>query len=70
MQELIDFIARSRSGSDRNALMQKYHDLIVLNDEHTVSGELNNKHRRAILSFIMSEVRDIGDGSEKGIDKP
>ena len=62
VQELAEYLARSKPEEERAAFLKPFQDAI--------QGDLpiaeDEGRRKKALSMLLGEVKDLGDGTEKG----
>jgi hypothetical protein len=62
VQELVDFVARTIPEDERAVVLQSFKD-IIKTDEGTKNDQ---KTRRHALTFVLNQMKSLGDGSEQG----
>jgi len=63
----VNYVVRNRSDEDRAAFIKPFQD-ILKTEEGQKPLEEDAARRRKIFSMVLSEVKGLGDGSEKGVD--
>ena len=66
MRELVEFIARSRTETERLELLDQFRSVLKSNGDELEAGAKYIERRRSVLSLILSEIKGVGSGSEKG----
>jgi translation initiation factor 3 subunit M len=61
----VNYVVRNRSDEDRAAFIKPFQD-ILKTDEGQKPLEKDEPRQRKIFSMVLSEVKGLGDGSEKG----
>jgi translation initiation factor 3 subunit M len=62
----VNYVVRNRSDEDRAAFIKPFQD-ILKTDEGQKPLEKDEPRQRKIFSMVLSEVKGLGDGSEKGV---
>ena len=63
--ELVNYLARSLPEEQRPSFVQPFQDALATTEGQT-PFEKDEERRRQVLSKVVDEVKDLGDGSERG----
>jgi translation initiation factor 3 subunit M len=64
--ELVEFIARSLPEDDRPAYIASFKD-VLKTEENQIPLEEDENRRRAILARLLGEIKQLGEGNDKGV---
>jgi translation initiation factor 3 subunit M len=68
VQELVDYVVRGRSDEEREAAVRPFAEAIKTDESQKPFGE-DYDRRRHVFTQLLSEVKGLGDGTEKGVDR-
>ena len=68
VQELVDYVVRGRSDEERQAVIRSFAEGIKSNEGKKPFGEDGDRRRR-VFTQLLSEVKGLGDGTDKGADR-
>lgn len=66
IQELVNYVVRNQSDEDRAAFIKPFQE-VLKTGEGKKTLEEDPDRRRKIFSMVSSQVRGLGEGSEKGV---
>jgi translation initiation factor 3 subunit M len=66
IQELVNYIVRNRSEEERAAFIRPFQDALKTEDGQKPL-EKDEERRRKILSMVLSQVKVLGEGTDKGM---
>jgi hypothetical protein len=65
IQELVNYLVRHRSEEERAAFIRPFQD-VLKKEEGRKPIEEDEKRRRKIFAMVLTEVKGLGEGSDKG----
>ena len=65
VQELVDYVIRGRSDEERQAVIRSFAEAIKTDERQKPFGEDYDRRRRT-FTHLLSEVKGLGDGTDKG----
>ena len=68
VQELVDYVVRGRSDEERQAVIRSFAEAIKADESKKPFGE-DYDRRRHVFTQLLSEVKGLGDGTDKGADR-
>lgn len=66
MQELVDYVIRSRPESERTVIVQQFQNLLKQKGDEDPAEDDGKIYHRQLLLYILPEIKSLGDGSERG----
>ncbi|CAK5263095.1 unnamed protein product [Mycena citricolor] len=67
IQELVNYVVRSKSEEERPASIRPYQDALKTEEDATPLAE-DDERRRKVLLMVLADVQSLGEGSEKEIE--
>lgn len=66
IQELVNYVVRNQSDEDRAAFIKPFQEVLKTGEGQKSLGE-DPDRRRKIFSMVASQVKGLGEGSDKGM---